>query len=125
MQSVVVNNLPKAGAFSVVNKGADIELQRSVVVEKREKNGWTRTEADVRLIGSCTESETGATRLVRRGETLVVVPWNGWSCDGQCPRPCRANIYLGPGEFRFVVMSADRRQRFVGPPFRLGPEPKN
>lgn len=126
---VVVRNLETPGAFSVSNVGPDLDLRRRVLVEKREREegaakvGWKATDADVRLIASCEEKESGETRLLERGETLVVQRWNGWSCDGQCPRPCRANIYLGPGEFRYVVLSGDGRQRFEGAPFALGEQP--
>ena len=126
---VVVRNLETPGAFSVTNEGPDVDLLRRVLVETlgkaegTEKAAWIATDADVRLIATCEEKETGETRRLARGETLVVKPWNGWSCDGQCPRPCRANIYLGPGEFRFVVLSGDRKQRFEGAPFSLGSQP--
>jgi hypothetical protein len=122
MDSVVVHNLNPPGTFSVTNNGNDIRLLRMVLVEKQEGGAWTATDADVRLIATCEETETGPTRLLKRGETLVVKSWNGWSCDGQCPRPCRANIYLGPGTFRFVVRSENGTKRFEGPPFELGQE---
>jgi hypothetical protein len=120
--AVVVRNLETPGSFSVTNTGEDIALRRHVLVEKKDpaSGKWEQTDADVRLIASCDEPESGDTRILKRGETLVVKSWNGWSCDGQCPRPCRANIYLGPGEFRFVVLSADGKQRFEGPSFHLG-----
>jgi len=120
---IVLRNLETPGAFSVTNNGPDIELQRRVVVEKMEGHGWNATDADVRLIATCEEEEIGATRLVKQGETLMVKSWNGWSCNGQCPRPCRANIYLGPGQFRFVVLSGNGKHRFEGAAFTLGAQP--
>jgi len=124
MDSVVVNNLKSPGSFSVTNNDNDIHLLRKVLVEKQQGGTWTATDADVRLIATCDETETGTTRLLKRGEKLDVKFWNGWSCDGQCPRPCRANVFLGPGTFRFVVRSEDGKKRFEGPPFELGPESK-
>lgn len=121
--AVVVRNLDQPGVFSVTNSGPNIALRRRVVVEKQDAAAWKGTDADVRLIASCDETETGVTRILKRGETLTVKSWNGWSCDGQCPRPCRANVYLGPGTFRFVVVSGDGKKRFEGPPFELGPQP--
>ena len=37
-----------------------------------EAAGWRATYADVRLIATCEEKETGTTRLMKHGETLVV-----------------------------------------------------
>ncbi|HUQ92843.1 MAG TPA: hypothetical protein VM120_14275 [Bryobacteraceae bacterium] len=123
--SVTVRNLNHPGEFSVTNNSAaDVKLRRKVIVEKQEASGWAATDADVRLIATCEEKESGASRLLKRGETLVVKSWNGWSCDGQCPRPCRANIYLGPGKFRFVVVSSDGKQRFEGQAFSLPAQSK-
>lgn len=122
--AIVIKNLEKPGAFSVTNEGPDIDLERHVVVEKQEGGAWTNTDADVRLIASCEELETGTTRRLARGETLVVKGWDGWSCDGQCPRPCRANLYLGPGTFRFVVQASGGKQRWEGPAFQLGEDPR-
>lgn len=120
-RTVVIQNLQPPGSFSVTNNGPEIALLRSVLVERQAADGqWESTDADVRLIASCDEAEDGEVRVLKAGETLVVKSWDGWSCDGQCPRPCRANIYLGPGEFRFVVFSADRASRFEGASFHLG-----
>lgn len=119
--AVAVQNLQPPGSFSVTNNGPEIALLRRVLVERQAANGqWESTDADVRLIASCDEADEGDVRVLKQGETLVVKSWDGWSCDGQCPRPCRANIYLGPGEFRFVVLTPDRASRFEGASFHLG-----
>lgn len=119
---VVVKNLSQPGAVSVTNHGPDLALRRAVLVEKHESGSWAATDADVRLITSCDEVEKGKSRVLKQGETLLVKSWNGWSCNGQCPRSCRANLYLGPGEFRFVVLSEDGKKRFEGAAFSLGAE---
>ena len=121
--AVVVTNGSVAGAFSVTNNGAEIRLNRRVIVEQRAAEQWTATEADVRLISSCDEYEAQSPRLLQAGQSIAVVAWSGMSCGGQCPASCRANVYLGPGEFRFVVLSEDEAQRFEGPPFQLPAEP--
>ena len=119
---VLVKNLDRPGAVSIVNQGPDITLGRKLIVEKHVGAKWTQVDADVRLINSCSETETGANRVLHRGETLELKAWNGWSCDGQCGRSCRANVYLGPGEFRLVVVSANGKQRFEGPGFMMPAE---
>ena len=109
--------------FVVKNSGnASIDLRRKVLVERQEGASWVETAAEVYLIASCAEKDLAVPLHLHPGQELVVVSWNGWGCDGQCPRPCRANYYLGPGEFRFVVFTADGKQRYTGPQFSLGPE---
>lgn len=118
--AVQVTNGNAPGAAVITNRGPDIALSRTLSVEKHVGATWTATEAAVRLIAACDDTEVGIARVIRRGETFTLKPWNGWTCGGQCGASCRANVYLGPGEFRFVVKSADGKQRFEGPAFVLG-----
>jgi hypothetical protein len=117
---VSVENGARPGQFGVVNHGpGPVDLLRKVTVEQLETGKWVVTEAEVFLIGNCREkAEVSSVRLTS-GQKLTVAPWNGKTCDGQCARSCRANIYLGPGEFRFVLWTADHQTRFEGPSFRL------
>ena len=109
--------------FVVKNTGsAPVELRRKVLVERKEGASWLETAAEVYLIASCAEKDLHSPLHLGPGDELVMAPWNGWGCDGQCPRPCRANYYLGPGAFRFVVFTADGKKRFDGPEFALGAE---
>lgn len=109
--------------FVVKNTGnGAVDLRRKVLVERKENGSWVETAAEVYLIASCAEKDLESPLHLGAGQELVVLPWNGWGCDGQCPRPCRANYYLGPGDFRFVVFSADGKHRFDGPVFKLGAE---
>jgi len=109
--------------FVVKNTGnGPVDLRRKVLVERQDGGSWVETPAEVYLIASCAEKDLQAPLHLGQGQELVVVPWNGWGCDGQCPRPCRANYYLGPGDFRFVVFTTDGKQRFDGPAFKLGAE---
>jgi hypothetical protein len=121
---VVVRNLEKAGAVAVENHGAAIRLRHRLVVEQLFDGTWHDTGAYVDLVEACDERGSAETcRELRSGATLTMVPWDGTACDGQCPRPCRSNSYLGPGTFRFVVESCDRKQRFAGAPFRMPASP--
>jgi hypothetical protein len=118
-----VENGGRPGQFAVANHGSGpVELLRRVTVEHLETGTWVSTEADVSLIASCGEKAETPNVQLMNGQTLKVAPWNGKTCDGQCSRSCRANIYLGPGEFRFVVWTADRKSRFAGPSFHLPPK---
>jgi len=116
---VVLENGAKPGQLSVTNRGpGSVDLLRKVTVEIRQDGKWGATPAEVALVASCGEKSTAPVHL-NTGQTLQVAPWDGWGCNGQCPRSCRANYYLGPGEFRFVVWTADQKTRFEGQPFRL------
>lgn len=74
--SVILLELAATGAFSVTNEGHDIELRRDVLIEKQDPStsSWTKLDAHLRLVATCNEVETSDTRILRRGETLVVVP---------------------------------------------------
>ncbi len=122
---VKVDNGEHPGQFSVTNAGSTpIDLSRKVTVERAEAGKWIETAALVNLVASCEEKNLATTpRRFAAGEELKVAPWNGWGCNGQCPRACRSNYYLGPGRFRFVVRTADHMHRFEGAAFTLGPEP--
>ena len=119
--TVVLRNLEKPGAVAVENHGATIRLRKRIVVEQMQEGTWQSTGAYVDLVEHCTT--LGAPEncvTLRAGAKLTLVPWNGVSCDGQCTRPCRSNSYLGPGKFRFVLETCDRKKRFGGEPFELG-----
>lgn len=48
------------------------------------------------------------------------VAWTGMTCGSQCPTGCRANVPVGPGTFRFVVSSCDRKTTYPSPEFEFG-----
>ena len=116
--AVKVTNLAKPGSVSVSNSGPAIQVKRRIVIEQKSAGKWVPTDAYYDLIGYCGDAAKQDCRELKRG-TIEVVPWNGYSCSGQCVRPCRSNSYLGPGTFRFVVVTCDGKQRFEGAPFEL------
>jgi len=116
-ETVVVRNLDIPGAFEVENRGPALELASRVVVQKLEGGAWTDRATDLILAETCDWNPKPGCRTVERGAKLRPPRWNGLVCSGQCPLGCRANLYLGPGQFRFVVTSCDRKQRFFGPAF--------
>src|SRR5204863_1671181 len=98
---VTVENGARPGQFAVANHGPGaVELLRKVTVDQRDDGKWTATEAEVSLVSACSNKTEASTVRLATGQTLKVAPWDGKTCDGQCPRACRANVYLGPGEFR-------------------------
>ncbi len=127
---MVIRNLPGQDRWvSVVveNHGAPRTLSKSVQVEKQVDGVWSARggEVQVDLVERCGFSPSIAAACidVGAGAKFTAAPWNGWACGGQCPDPCRMNDYMGPGTFRFVVESCDRKERFEGPPFQLPSEP--
>ena len=99
----------------------------SELLVQREYNGeWRDETTDLRLIEKCGEAP-GECRNLAHAETLQPVAWNGLVCASQCSASCRANLNRGPGRFRFIVQSCNRKLRAVGPAFNMpGPSaPKN
>lgn len=117
--SVLVRNLSPPGAFEVENRGPDIELARTVTIQRDLKGEWSDESTDLALVEKCEKSPLNGRVLLPHGATLRPVLWNGMSCGSQCAATCRANLYLGPGRFRFVVSSYDGKHNFTGPTFEM------
>jgi hypothetical protein len=119
--SVVVRNLSLPGAFEVENLGPDIELAWAVTVQRHSKSEWSDEVTDLTLIEKCGQTPPAHCVPLAHGARLRPVRWNGLTCGSQCAATCRANVYLGPGEFRFVVSSCDGKHKFPGPAFEMPP----
>jgi len=122
--AVILANLPSRGAFEVRNTGSTpVSLAREVILERQSGKSSTREAVSVALVDTCAAAPTDGCVMLSAAVILRPVPWNGFSCAPQCPGSCRANVYLGPGTFRFVAQTCDRTQRFVGPWFELTSRP--
>lgn len=92
-------------------------------IERRDEGGgWVRLEnldlgKGYRLVAQCTQSDTCST--VAQGAPLRVQPWHGLDCSAQCNGTCRANAWLGPGTFRFVVRDCEGKNPIASPAFVL------
>ncbi len=123
--TVVVRSLSPPGSFEVENQGPDIELAWTVTVQRYVDGQWTDTVTDLALAEACGQAPgSGCVRLAHSTK-IRPKPWNGLTCGSQCPAACRANVYAGPGRFRFVVSSCDRRKKFTGPAFEMPAEGKS
>lgn len=109
-------------AFQVVVSGDAIDLSRDVTIEHEADSGRYPIGGIIQLIESCDKQLDAGTcvSLPAKG-TITPVPWTGFTCDSQCPRACRANAYLGPGVFRYVVKSCDGKRQWASPYFTLPP----
>jgi hypothetical protein len=117
--SVVVRNLSLPGAFEVENLGPDTELAGAVTIQRDLKGEWSNEVTDLTLVQKCGQTPPASRVLLPHGVKLRPVPWNGLTCGSQCAATCRANLYLGPGRFRFVVSSCDGKHKFPGPAFEM------
>ncbi len=117
--SVVVRNLSQPGAFEVENTGDDIALSWAVTIQRQRNGQWSDEVTDLTLIEKCGQTPPAHCVSLAHGGKLRPVPWNGLTCGSQCPAPCRANLYLGPGRFRFVVSSCDGELKYAGPGFDM------
>jgi hypothetical protein len=125
-KAVTVANLTAPGAFELRNPGAaDVAVSRTVAVERQSGTKWEAVPTALMLIDKCEAQPTDGCVTIRPGAVLRPVPWNGFSCAPQCAASCRANVYLGPGTFRAVAQSCDRKQQFTGAAFDLPAQGKN
>jgi hypothetical protein len=127
----------ETGGLRIVNlTNAAITIAPTIAVERKvEQNrggGWETLGARFEAIGECRSYRTSPDPLaplsapveIAAHAALTVVPFTGWSCQSQCPRPCRANGYYGAGRYRFVLTKLPEQKRFESPEFDLPAEPK-
>ena len=118
--SVRVMNGMNPGSFRIVNEGiATVSLNRDVIIETRTHELWQAVAADLKLTASCTAAMPHDCLRLEPGQTFEPVAWSGLGCGAQCAPACRADIYYGPGEFRFVISDCAKKQRWYGPVFKL------
>ncbi len=113
------------GSLTVVNPGPTaLELDPGVAVERWDQDHWTPVSTSLKLVSDCAQLQQPV-KCVRLapGANLHVVSWKGFSCSGQCAGSCRANIYYGPGKFRFIVRTCDGSQKYVSKTFTLPANP--
>lgn len=118
-KTIIITNLAAPGAATVTNNGGHLKLRRGLIVEEKTNRTWRATNASCTVSNNCGEAYMSACRDMTPHATVTLVPWNGFSCSGQCEESCDKNEYLGPGTFRFVVVTCDGKQRFEGPAFEL------
>jgi hypothetical protein len=117
--TVVVHNLSLPGAFEVENRGPEIELAWAVTIQRELKGEWSDRVTDLALVEKCGQSPPAGCVPLPHGAKIRPVRWNGLTCGAQCAATCRANVYLGPGRFRFVASSCDGKRKFPGPAFEM------
>ncbi|MGC2658988.1 MAG: hypothetical protein WA324_13600 [Bryobacteraceae bacterium] len=122
--SIVIRSLGTPGAIEIANEGdSEMAIRGSLIVERKRDGHWIQTPVVFQAVEACDGNDAPHCVHLAAGAHIHPVPWNGYTCSGQCTRSCRSNHYNGPGEFRFVVQSCDRSHRYVSDSFEIGPEP--
>jgi hypothetical protein len=115
----------ETGGLRLVNSGSEpLMIRSAIAVEKEEGHDWVSIATEYHAVAQCGPRSAVAPVDIAPGATLTVVPWRGFSCSGQCDAVCRANVYYGPGAFRFIVATLPGGQRFTSPKFLLPPRPE-
>jgi len=119
--SAEVRNLTQPGAFAIEASPSGASFQRQGRIEQRTSSGWETVFDEFYLVKSCSSVATLPPCVtLAPGTALRPVPWNGYTCYGQCPRPCKGNVYRPPGIFRLVLTACGDGAGTVGPPFSIG-----
>ena len=113
----------RPGELEILNSGKGaVSILSAITIEQRGGAVWKPIATSIQAIQSCPAAGQEC-QSVPEGARWKIAAWSGFSCAAQCPEPCRANNYYGPGEFRFLVRSCDRRSSWTSGTFRLPAEP--
>ena len=122
--SIVLHSGDHWGHLTVTNTGpTPVLLQPNVQVEALSGGLWHALETEINLVAAC--DPDGVVRplpdhiVLPVGASLTPPPWRGWSCNGQCERHCRNNVYWGAGPFRFRVVTSPAGRSFASEPFMM------
>jgi hypothetical protein len=116
-----VRNLVQPGAFAITAPPSGASFEKRGRIERQTGTGWEAVFDEFYLVDDCRAAATlPACVTLAPGGELRPVPWNGYSCEGQCPRGCKKNVYRPPGTFRLVLTACGRGPQVTGEPFVMG-----
>jgi hypothetical protein len=109
------------GGLRLVNPGsAPATILAMIAVEKQQENRWAPVLTEFCAVARCNGQDRRDMPVqveIAPAVALEVRPWLGFSCFTQCNNVCHANVYYGPGTFRFVVTTVPMGERLVSPAF--------
>jgi hypothetical protein len=112
------------GGLRLVNPGSTpVTIEATIAVERLWEQAWIPVVTEFHAVSRCNGLNTPAQSEIAPATKLEVVPWQGFSCSGQCNKICDKNVYNGPGTFRFVVTTVPAGERLVSPAFVLPRQP--
>jgi hypothetical protein len=118
--SAEIRNLSKPGAFAV-QAPAGVSFEARGRIEQQTARGWKPVFNEFYLAENCAAvAALSACVTIAPGAGLRPVSWTGFTCNGQCPRACKKNIYRPPGTFRLVLTACGGGTTEAGPPFSMG-----
>lgn len=101
----------------------DVTIMRGISIWKKQATGWSRQLGSIQAVSKCDdlyERYRLETPVRISGlQSLVVVPWDGFLCAGQCPAACAKNYQLGPGTFRYEVVTLPDDKITYSPSFTI------
>ena len=119
-----IRNLAQPGAFAIEASPSGASFIKQGRIEQQTARGWEPVFEEFRLVEDCGAVATlPACVTLAPGASLRPVPWTGYTCRGQCPRPCKGNVYRPPGTFRLVLPVCGGGE-VTGPPFHMGARAK-
>ncbi len=120
-----VRNLGQPGAFAIEASPLGGSFEKQGRIEQQTAAGWETAFGGFSLVEDCgAVAALPACVTLAPGAVLRPVPWNGYSCYGQCPRACKKNVYRPPGTFRLVLTVCGGGAQVMGTPFFMGPRAK-
>jgi hypothetical protein len=120
-----VRNLAQPGAFAIEASPSGASFEKRGRIEQKTATGWETVFDEFYLVNDCGAVATlPACVTLAPGAQLRPVPWSGYTCYAQCPRPCKSNVYRPPGTFRLVLTVCGGGAQVMGTPFFMGPRAK-
>jgi len=120
-----IRNLAQPGAFAIEASPSGASFEKQGRIEQQTAAGWETVFDEFYLLEDCgTVATLPACVTLAPGAVLRPVPWNGYTCYGQCSRPCKGNVYRPPGTFRLVLTACGGGAQVMGTPFFMRPRAK-
>lgn len=116
-----IRNLSQPGAFAITASPSGAPFAKQGRIERQNGASWQNAFNEFYLVDDCRAAATvPACVTLAPGAELRPVSWNGYSCNGQCPRDCKSNVYRPPGVFRLVLTECGSGAMVTGEPFFMG-----